>query len=74
VEARVLEAALSAIASGDPVSAEPWRGIGPGAESTAVEVEWLRTMAANFTAPRSMRARDEGLIRGRARGPLWNKS
>jgi len=74
VEAKVLEAALEAIAAGDPVAAQPWKGIGSGAESTAVEVEWLRTVAANFAAPRSMCARDEGLTRGRARGLLWSKS
>jgi len=74
VEAKVLEAALEAIAAGDPVAAQPWKGIGSAAESTAVEVEWLRTVAANFAAPHLMRARDEGLTRGRARGPLWSKS
>ena len=74
VEAKVLEAGLESIAAGDPVAAQPWKGIGPRAESTAVEVEWLRTVAANFAAPRSLHARNEGVSSGRARGLLWSKS
>jgi len=68
VEAKVLEAALEAIAIGDPVAAQPWKGIGPRAESTAVEVEWLRTVAANFAAPRSIQARNEDVSSGRGKG------
>lgn len=50
VEARVLEAALAAVAAGSPAPAEPWAGIGPHVHSTAMEVKWLRAVAANFTA------------------------
>ncbi|MHB8299466.1 MAG: MAB_1171c family putative transporter, partial [Dermatophilaceae bacterium] len=50
VEAKVLEAALLAVTTGQAID-EPWVGAIPEGESTADEVEWLREVARQFSPP-----------------------
>lgn len=51
VEAKVLEAAVLAAATGQTVEA-PWVGASPEGDSTADEVDWLREVAKQFSPPR----------------------
>jgi hypothetical protein len=51
VEAKVLEAALTAVAAGQSID-EPWVGASPEGKSTADEVEWLREVAGQFCRPK----------------------
>ena len=51
VEAKVLEAALLAAATGQAIDA-PWVGARPEGESTTDEVDWLREVARHFSPPR----------------------
>jgi hypothetical protein len=51
VEARVLEAAIVAAATGQVIDT-PWIGASPHGESTADEVEWLQEVARQFSSPR----------------------
>ena len=51
VEAKVIEAALLAAATGQAVDA-PWVGASPEGDSTADEVEWLLEVASQFSSRR----------------------
>ena len=51
VEAKVLEAALLAAATGQAID-DPWVGARPEGESITDEVDWLREVASHITPPR----------------------
>jgi len=51
VEAKVLEAALLAAATGQAID-DPWVGARPEGESITDEVDWLREVARHFSPPR----------------------
>jgi hypothetical protein len=64
VEAKVLEAALTAVGAGQSIG-DPWVGASPKGESTADEVTWLREVAGQFSPPKSV-WHDGAVIRSEA--------